>query len=304
MAAAASETSPPSSLSGRERLVWLGLFLLGPTWGAYDWVRIHPFELSYYNIGLANAVDAGFETTYWYDAVTPGVLHELNEKFPPNVVIGFPDPMINPDTFAVLQDMGRLRSDVRSHEPGRQKLPWFWLLSHSSKATAFTRLLYAVPPWYESGHDGVRLFSVVDDEAAAVAWTLHALVVERDPKSAGGPVLLREGIISMDPAELKHAMQRLTQLVDKSPSEVAAAMMDWPVADQQLVAPWLVGGAIDANLASMLRLYPDAVQRAIDILATRKDDVRAILAYPGYMRPESFGGYLYERTTAAENPHE
>ena len=56
------------------------LLLLGPP--AYWSFRAHPHELSYYNGlvgGLPGAQRLGFEPTYWYDAVTPGVLNELND---------------------------------------------------------------------------------------------------------------------------------------------------------------------------------------------------------------------------------
>ena len=68
--------------------------------------------------------------------------------------------------FQCLQELGLLRGDVRFDTHDVKGFPWYWLLTHSSKATSFTRLLYACEPWMESGPDGVRLLSVVDEEVA------------------------------------------------------------------------------------------------------------------------------------------
>ena len=50
---------------------------------AFSLVRIHPYELSYYNEligGPRQAWRQGFELTYWYDAFTDQVFDDLNRQ--------------------------------------------------------------------------------------------------------------------------------------------------------------------------------------------------------------------------------
>jgi hypothetical protein len=180
-----------------------GFLLLPPAYWLY---RVHPFELSYYNGlvgGLAGAQRMGFEPTYWYDAVTPAVLRDLNDAsrgLPPQATLALPEPRgildatpppqwrtsrlaatlpeqrINPEVFHELRGMRRLRGDIRFVTPGAAEFPYVALLTHSSKASPFTRLLYALRPRLESSHAGVRLFSLYDPPAVARAWGLWLLL--------------------------------------------------------------------------------------------------------------------------------
>jgi hypothetical protein len=282
------------SVRGRS-IRWIALALVGPAWSAWDWTRIHPYELSYYNVGLPKAMDLGFEPTYWYDAVTPRVLDRLNQSLPPGVAIGFPDPLINPETFHVLKELGRLRADVDLEKGPAGGFLWIWLLTHSSKATAFTRLLHACEPWHESGVQGVRLFSVVDERSVAVAFALHALTVIRDGtarwdprQGAQRPLELFEPVFAMRSADLRRAIERLRTHGGEARRRVGSE----PTAVRQLVERWTEQGAVNPNLDRLLRHAPEAVDRAIDILVQRPDDVRTVLLSPGYLRPERFGGYF------------
>ena len=68
-------------------LAWLRLALAGAVLGsaAVALVRIHPYELSYYNElvgGPRGAWEKGFELTYWYDAFNGPVLDDLNRRAP------------------------------------------------------------------------------------------------------------------------------------------------------------------------------------------------------------------------------
>lgn len=277
-------------------VAWLLLAAIGPGLGLYQWVRIHPFELSYYNVGLKRAMDWGFEVTYWYDAVTPTVLEELNERLPENISIGFPDPLINPEVFYQLQELDRLRADIRlGDDPVTQadgatkQITWAWLLTHSSKATAFTRLLYACPPWYESGCDGVRLFSVVDPQAGKLAFAIHVLTVDHDGSSKLKPLKLNELAFRATPEQLREAVS----LVVQHKAEVGSHLRGRHPNVTALVQRWLLpGGQLDPNLSIVLQTSPDALLTAADIVARRGDDVRKVLTNPGYLRPEQFGGYF------------
>ena len=58
----------------------LALLVLGPA--AWQLIKVHPFELSYYNEligGPRGAWQRGFELTYWYDAFNDRTLAELND---------------------------------------------------------------------------------------------------------------------------------------------------------------------------------------------------------------------------------
>lgn len=280
------------------RLAWLGLWIAGPLWAAIDWARIHPFELSYYNIGLRRAVAWGFEPTYWYDAVTPEVLDEINRRLPAGAAVGFPDPLINPEVFIVSQELGRLRPDLTFETGKVEGFPWYWLLSHSSKATAYVRLLYAMPPWLESGHAGVRLFSVVDPKSAATAWALYALTVAHDPGGKPGPPVLHEEVLGASPEAIREAGAVLLKAWNQG--KEPATPRD-PAA-RSILSRWRPDGRPTPNLEFVLRRDPQAVARAIDILARRPGDVRTVLVTPGHPLPERFGGYFEVYNRGAEEP--
>ncbi|MGE3821553.1 MAG: 4-amino-4-deoxy-L-arabinose transferase, partial [Isosphaeraceae bacterium] len=161
------------------RAVMAGLTLIPAAW---QLVRIHPYELSYYNEcvgGPRGAWSRGlFELTYWYDAFNPEVLAELNAKLPRGAEVDFLNDKTNPSTFIELQSLGDLRPDVRLGWRDTSRFPHVWLLTQDSKASAFTRLLFAMRPWYASRPrqlDGLRVATVADPEAVARAWALWLL---------------------------------------------------------------------------------------------------------------------------------
>lgn len=122
---------------------------------AADVVRIHPFELSYYNAligGPRGAWHRGFELTYWFDAFNSQTLAELNEKLPADAEVDFPNDLTNPMTFQELQMLGALRSDINLGGEVKklglkyETLGHVWLQTQDSKATTFSRLLFAMRP--------------------------------------------------------------------------------------------------------------------------------------------------------------
>ena len=141
------QTRRPSSL-------WrwiLASIVLGPA--AWQLVRIHPYELSYYNElirGPRGAWEAGFELSYWYDAFNPRTIAEINGRLPRGATVDFLNPMSTSQTFAELQALGQLRGDLQLGVRNPIDFPYVWLLTQDSNATAFTRLLFAMKPWYES----------------------------------------------------------------------------------------------------------------------------------------------------------
>ena len=167
-------------------------------------VRVHPYELSYYNElvgGPRGAWEKGFELAYWYDAFTDRVIDDLNGRFPPQAQVDFLNPQTRTSgqVFQTHQDLGRLRSDIRLVRRDAA-FPYVWLLTHDSKATAFTRLLFGMHPWYAVEPrqlDGARVASVCDPVAVSRAWALRALLDAPDlsgdePRAA--PERVREQI--------------------------------------------------------------------------------------------------------------
>ncbi|QDU63110.1 hypothetical protein Pan216_39850 [Planctomycetes bacterium Pan216] len=276
----------------RRHIAWMLLLLIGPGWAAVDWVRIHPYELSYYNVGLRGAMDWGLEPTYWYDAVTPAILDDVNHDLPENAtVLVHLDPLINPEVFFELQSLGRLRGDIQLNPNPIEGFAWAWLLTHSSKATAFTRLLYACEPWYESGPSGVRLFSVVDPNALALAWAIHVFAVDEDRATKGGQLILNEAAFSGD----GESLARAADLINQHREQAIEHLDDESAATRSLVKRVIVGGTLHPNVTRILDHAPWALDEATRILATRPQDVRRVLTYPGYLLPERFGGYLQPR---------
>ncbi len=95
------------------------LLVLGPA--AWQLIRVHPYELSYYNEfigGPRGAWRAGFELAYWYDAFTPGVIRQLNARFPRHATVTFPNELSAPImVFQDLQALGALRGDIELEPP-------------------------------------------------------------------------------------------------------------------------------------------------------------------------------------------
>jgi hypothetical protein len=146
----------------------------------YELVAIHPYELSYYNTligGPRGAWNRGMELSYWYDAFTPRTIARLNTLFPHDAHVGFPNDLSAPSTFSELQSLGELRGDLKLDSLG-DDYPYLWLLTHDSKATANSRLLFVLAPWYAEWPrqlDGLRVLTVTSPRAAARAVALWLL---------------------------------------------------------------------------------------------------------------------------------
>jgi hypothetical protein len=273
-------------LAKDRRRWWGALFLIGPAFSAAEWARIHPLELSYYNIGLRNAFNAGFEATYWYDAVTPRFLNEINEKLPPNAnLIVQVDPLINPEVLFSLQAMGRLRSDVNLGPSPESLETWVLLLTHSSKAVPFTKALYAVGGGPHQEHDGVRLVSLIEPKEVSAAFALLSFATVRGQMHIEG----QSGTTRIEPLQLFE------------PAFEATAE-DWRSVLRALSEGSSVGGKASVllehcknnpfarhYLPKLLKQHPDAVSAATGWLASRPDDVRRLLTTPGYLLDAKFG---------------
>ena len=273
----------------RPTWAWPILFLIGPVWEGWEITRIHPHELSYYNIGLPRAHALGMEVTYWYDAVTPTVLHDLNERLPKGAVLAYPSPSINPEICQDLLAKGALRGDISLDVTKGKGFPYMLLLTHSSKATAFSQLLYAVTPWYTSKCEGVPLFSVVDPHHVAIAWALHFLsTVYNDPNDPFQTPSVNERIFHIEAASILRAVELIARDGADARNHLVGESedVDW------LVNQWTENGQVKPDLALLLAVDRSALEEAIEILLRRGRDIQTIVTTPGYPPSDRFGGYL------------
>ena len=288
--------------------------------------RIHPFELSYYNEwigGPAGAWRRGFELSYWYEAFDDETLGGLNRILPPGANVDFLNGLINTPTMACLQELGALRGDIVLGTADASKVPYAWSLTHDSKATPFTRFLFAMKPLYERCPrqlGGLRVVTLDAPEAVARAWALDLLTHVSTPsptlrapswvRSSAvlaplgrlwgegvtmGPVLELDPTIldwaRTDPATLRAAARAIAARETIPPGSPAArlrAILDRPVfrdpgAQRQWQTMWA---------GPLLRNRPGAIDEAIEILIARPDAVEAVALRPAYTDPATIGGYL------------
>jgi hypothetical protein len=291
---------------------------------------VHPYQLSYYNAligGPRGAWSAGFELSYWYDAFTPRIIADLNAKLPPDAVISYANDQSNPQMVPQdLQSTGALRGDLRMWDPARSRsFPSMWLLTHDSKASSFTRLLFALTPWYESRPsqlDGLRVLTVADPVAVSRAWALQLLchgpraqVAEAPAPRAPGlvralvPPLARlwgDGLSPVAPPRADPQAITWAQTDPASMRSAAREVVAWahgptgappPFPDGSPAARLMALLARDdrpgmAFSAMLLIARPEALAEAVEILIARGNDVRRVLEHAAYRDPAVVGGYL------------
>jgi 4-amino-4-deoxy-L-arabinose transferase-like glycosyltransferase len=310
-------------LAGGGRTAWrAGVAALALAPAAWSLVKIHPYELSYYNAligGPRGAWERGFELTYWYDAFTPGVIAELNDRLPRGAHVTFPNSLSSPSTFQDLQALGVLRGDIRLGVP-EDDYPFLWLLTHDSKATANTRLLFALTPWYASTPaqlDGLRVATVADPHAAALSTALQLLTDDagKPPPEPQAPDWVRTyapwlsrlwgvGLTRVpslgthepsfawavsDPEGMRRAARRLVERV-RAGKAPAAPSGDADVDRLAAIVTRYDRGA--PYSAELLRRRPAALVEAVEILIRRPEAVRRVLTRYGYTDPATIGGYL------------
>jgi 4-amino-4-deoxy-L-arabinose transferase-like glycosyltransferase len=290
---------------------------------AFALVRIHPYELSYYNElpgGPRGAWNRGFELTYWYDAFTDKVIADLNRKLPPEAEIDYFNPQTEASVivFQELQSLGALRGDISLAARLPNQFPFVWLLTHDSKAVAFTRLLFALRPWYASQPTqlaGAQVAAVADPVAVSRAYALKTLLDAGDltkPPPPAAPAWVREhvpwlsrlwgdGLIRpkkltvnpqilewsrSDPAGLLAAAQRIAARRPDERDENARRLMDIMTAEPNLHGPrhYLVEQVLDRR--------PEALVEAIQIVNAHRDEVVKVMTRQAYTDLPSIGGYL------------
>jgi 4-amino-4-deoxy-L-arabinose transferase-like glycosyltransferase len=318
-------------------LTWLRVAMaaavLGPS--AVALVRIHPYGLSYYNEfvgGSRGAWERGFELTYWYDAFTNRVLEDLNQRLPAHASIDFLNvhTQTSMPVFSEQQNLGLLRSDIVLGRPD-VAFPYVLLLTQDSKATAFTRLLFAMRPWYASEPpqlDGARVASVCDPVAVSRAWGLFVLLDTGDrspPVPLASPEWVRrfvpwlgrlwgDGLLSEidSSGRLRAKVHRLAvnhRILDWSRTDpkglLAAARhvaetrsIDDHEGVQRLFA--LITAESKPNgpqirhdlVRQLIAARPEALVEAVQILNAHQDEVVKFITRYAYTDPQSVGGYL------------
>jgi hypothetical protein len=287
-------------------------------------VRIHPYELSYYNEltgGPRGAWESGFELSYWYDAFNDQTIDDLNRRLPPNAKIDFLSELTKTaaGTFYLRKDLGSLRSDIILGRPDLP-FPFVWLLAQDSKTTAFTRLLFAMRPWYASEPrqlDGARVVSVDDPVAVSRAWALFIMLdaadrSPKDPPAAPGwvydyaPWLARlwgDGLTKAhrlavnqtvlawsrtDPDGLLAAARAIASrqpIIEGTPADRLMQLMTAEAKPPSLqVRHGLAEQLLDAR--------PEALVEAVQILNAHRDEIVTVMTRYGYTDPKVIGGYL------------
>ncbi len=277
-------------------------------------IRIHPYELSYYNElagGPRRAWERGFELTYWYDAFNHRVIDDLNRRLPPRAQLD----LLNEHTkdsvvvFNELQNLGILRRDIILGGDGRS-FPYVLLLTQDSKSTTFTRLLFAMRPWYASEPrqlDGARVATVADPIAVSRAWGLFVLLSSLDrsgrapSRAAARPA--GDGRISVpgfepnpvvlewsrsDPGGLLAAARRIAAKQPIESDEQSQRLFALMTTEANPNGTQVRHGFTDLLLASR----PEALVEAVEILNAHRDEVLDVVTRYGYADPNRLGGYL------------
>jgi len=165
-----ADPTSPETPTRSELAVIVGLFCLSvwPCW------RIHPGELSYYNMlvggfrGAAEPVQLSasspvnprplYERTYWWDVVDANDWQEMQEKLPPGAALWvFPDFI----GLELLQEWGQLRKDLRIvHQPNTAQFVMIYgrlgRITSPQVDPLGKRFFHGKPLW-ERRIDGVRV---------------------------------------------------------------------------------------------------------------------------------------------------
>jgi hypothetical protein len=303
------------------RVLATGLVLVPSAW---QLVTTHPYELSYYNelVGGPRGAwkSAGFELTYWYDAFNARTLAEIDAKLPRGAQIDFLNDKTNPMTFFELQSLGELRPDVVLGWRDLNHFPFAWLLTQDSKASAFTRLLFAMGPWYEVRPrqlGGLPVARVMGPEAVSRAWALWLLMDAPDDQpeqKAKAPAWVHryapslgrfwgEGLVKVRRLNFHKAVLEWART---DPEGFRAAARALAARGERGLDPSGDPGAqrllrvlsrypsqdVGRFARILLRARPEALVEAAEILTTRPDDVRKVVTRYSYTDPADLGGPL------------
>jgi dolichyl-phosphate-mannose-protein mannosyltransferase len=283
-------------------------------------IGVHPYELSYYNEligGPRGAWARGFELSYWYDAFNGPVIRELNARLPHRAEVDFLNEKSNTITFQELQTLGALRRDIVLVARRKDQFPYGWLLTQDSKASALTRLLFAVRPWFASKPrqlGGSRVASVIDPIGVSRAWALQCLLdgpgvrVSKPPAPEWvrriAPWLARlwgDGLVESYPLAISQEVLAWSRsdpdgllaaaryLAAKRPLEADTNALRLA---QLLVNEPNPKGPRHYRAEVLLDARPEALVEAIQMLNAHRDEIARVLLRYGYTDPDTIGGYI------------
>jgi hypothetical protein len=305
--------------------------------------------LSYYNefIGGPRAAwRRGFELTYWYDAFNGPFLERVNRVLPPRAEVDFLNPMTKSavSVFSDEQSLGIVRGDIQLigcdqsawraasrardmlHADGEttrsshSRFPYVLLLTQDSKATAFTRLLFAMRPLLESEPDqleGAQVAAVADPVAVSRAWALQLLLdapdrSPDDPPAAPHWVRAHAAWLARlwgDGLEKAHRPALNQAVLEWSRSDsagllaaarnIAASGSVQYEADAQRLRRLLEGepspdarSAHSALVDQLLEARPQALVEAVQIINEHRNDVVTVMTRYNYTDRRLIGGFL------------
>jgi hypothetical protein len=190
-------------------------------------------------------------------------------------------------------------------------------LTHDSKASAFSRLLFGMTPFYAyrpAQLDGLRVLTVADPLAVSRAWALWLLLDapdEHPPDPPGAPAWVREHVPWLarlwgDGVTRVHRLainESLLQWAKTDPQGLRAAAA--AIAARQP----LEGNPGAQRLMSILKRYdspardrrfserllhsrPEAVREAVEIVLQRPEALRTLMLRYPYTDADTIGGYL------------
>lgn len=288
-------------------------------------VKVHPYELSYYNQlvgGPAGAWRRGFELSYWYDAFDAPTLREIERMaLPEGASLTAPNQDENVPTFAELQSLGELRPDIRLSPEPDAPFGYKWLLTHDSKANAYSRLLFAMTPSYSFAPAQLgraRVVTVSSPAAAARAWALQLMTDVPEnrrplPERSSAPVWVDR---------FAPALRRFwgVGLTRPRPPAVNELVFEWARSDpggflaaaeevaragslESIATDSDAGrllGLIEANFGRSSLVYlldrnREAMVEAARALVARPAALRTVLLAPGYTDPRTIGGMVDQR---------
>jgi 4-amino-4-deoxy-L-arabinose transferase-like glycosyltransferase len=292
---------------------------------AFELIRVHPYELSYYNKLIGGprwAWKRGFELTYWYDAFNEPFLKEINDRLPPGAEVDFLNDMTHTavPVFSDQQSLGILRGDIQLGRSSHSRFPFAWLLTQDSKSSAFTRLLFAMRPWLASEPrqlDGAQVAAVADPVAVSRAWALQLLLdapdlAPPDPPAAPesvrnyAPWLARfwgDGLVKphrltvnqaildwsrSDPEGLLAAARRIAAKETVEPGPGAERLMRLLAVEPGPKGPTLRSDLFD----QLLEARPRALVEAVQIINRHRDEIVAVMTRFGYTDHRLIGGFL------------
>jgi hypothetical protein len=298
--------------------VWFGTLITLAVIGEAAWalVAIHPFELSYYNALIGGPVGAwhqGMELSYWYDGFDPRAIREINDlPFPARSILGPPNKNENVPTFHELQTLGLLRGDLGLDEEREDAFPYEYLLTHDSKADPFSRLLFAMRPLYERTPeqlDGARVAAIYDPTAVSRSFALTLLASASGPRQPAVKAPLPDWLRSGVPLAARFWGDGLTLAMPRP--GVNEEAFQWAREDAQELHDAALAlersedtdatrrlrrlltrkgdPSFERALDVLLRIRPEALPEAVEILNERAIDVRAVLLRQAYTDPRSIG---------------